>query len=50
MALLGQGAMRKMHVELNAPVQYAFRLDEQLLPVNPLLGQHLQIGLRRLER
>ena len=43
MALLGQGAMRKMHAELNAPVQYAFRLDEQLLPVNPLLGQHLQI-------
>ena len=43
MALLGQGAMRKMHVELNAPVQYAFRLDEQRLPVNPLLGQHLQI-------
>jgi hypothetical protein len=43
MALLGQGALRKMRVELDAPVRYAFCLDEQLLPVNPLLGKHLHI-------
>ncbi|MBF7729281.1 DUF2797 domain-containing protein [Pseudomonas sp. N040] len=43
MALLGQGALHKMSAELDAPVRYAFRLDEQVLPVNPLLGQHLCI-------
>lgn len=43
MALLGQGALRKMRSELGAPVSYAFRLDEQEVPVNPLLGQRLSI-------
>lgn len=43
MALLGQGALRKMHAELGAPVRYGFCLDEQVVPVNPLLGEHLQI-------
>lgn len=43
MALLGQGALHKMHARLDAPVNYAFRLDEQELPVNPLLGQRLSI-------
>ena len=43
MALLGQGALRKMSAQLDAQVNYAFRLDEQVLPVNPLLGQHLRI-------
>jgi len=43
MALLGQGALRKMRSELGAPVSYAFCLDEQELPVNRLLGQRLSI-------
>jgi hypothetical protein len=43
MTLLGQGGLRKMSAQLDAPVSYAFRLDEQVLPVNPLLGQHLRI-------
>ena len=43
MALLGQGALRKMRSELGAPVSYAFCLDEQEVPVNPLIGQRLSI-------
>ncbi|SDU11013.1 Protein of unknown function [Pseudomonas pohangensis] len=43
MALLGQGALRKMSARLDSPVSYAFCLDEQELPVNPLLGQRLSI-------
>lgn len=43
MKLLGQGALHKMSTQLDAPVNYAFRLDEQRVPVNPLLGQCLRI-------
>lgn len=43
MALLGQGALRKMAVHLDTPVAYQFCLDEQRLPVNALLGQRLRI-------
>ena len=43
MALLGQGALRKMRSELGAPVSYAFCLGEQEVPVNPLIGQRLSI-------
>lgn len=43
MELLGQGALRKMSAQLDSPVSYAFCLDEQRLPVNPLLGQRLRI-------
>ncbi|MBJ9977722.1 DUF2797 domain-containing protein [Pseudomonas sp. S75] len=41
---LARGSLSKMSVRLDAPVvQYAFRLDEHLLPVNPLIGQTLRL-------
>jgi hypothetical protein len=43
---LGRGALSKMSVQLGAleqPVQYAFRLGEQEVPVNPLIGQRLRL-------
>jgi hypothetical protein len=43
MALLGQGALRKMSARLESPVSYAFCLDDQQVPVNPLIGQRLSI-------
>lgn len=43
MALLGQGALRKMAAQLGAPVSYQFCLDEQRVEVNPLIGQSLRI-------
>ena len=46
MALLGQGALRKMAAQLGAPVSYQFCLDEQRVEVNPLIGQSLRIEYR----
>ena len=46
MALLGQGALRKMAAQLGAPVSYQFCLDEQRVEVNPLIGQPLRIEYR----
>ncbi len=43
MALLGQGALRKMSASLADRVQYQLRLDQQALPLNPLLGRHLRL-------
>ena len=43
MELLGQGALRKMSARLDSPVSYAFCLDDQEVPVNPLIGQRLSI-------
>ncbi|TXI33348.1 MAG: DUF2797 domain-containing protein [Aquipseudomonas alcaligenes] len=43
MALLGQGALRKMAAQLAAPVSYQFCLDDQRVEVNPLIGQTLRI-------
>ncbi len=43
MAELGRGALTKMAVRLDAPVQYALRLDDRELPLNPLIGQHLRL-------
>lgn len=43
MALLGQGALRKMAAQLAAPVSYQFCLDDQRVEVNPLVGQTLRI-------
>ncbi|PAU51139.1 hypothetical protein BZL41_27260 [Pseudomonas sp. PIC25] len=40
---LGRGALEKMAVRLDAPVQYAFRLGEQEVPVNPLIGKTLRL-------
>ncbi|OEC32978.1 Protein of unknown function [Pseudomonas cuatrocienegasensis] len=43
MAELGRGALSKMAAQLDAPVQYSFRLGDELLPVNPLLGKSLRL-------
>ncbi|UTW07407.1 DUF2797 domain-containing protein [Pseudomonas benzenivorans] len=43
MSELGRGSLSKMAARLDAPVQYAFRLDEQELPVNPLIGKTLRL-------
>ncbi|MBA1274587.1 DUF2797 domain-containing protein [Pseudomonas azotifigens] len=32
-----------MSVQLGAPVDYAFRLDDQLVPVNPLIGKTVRL-------
>lgn len=40
---LGRGALSKMAVRLGDTAQYAFRLDEQEVPVNPLLGKHIRL-------
>ncbi|MBU1330413.1 MAG: DUF2797 domain-containing protein [Gammaproteobacteria bacterium] len=43
MAELGRGALSKMAAQLDAPVQYSFRLGDELLPVNPLIGKSLRL-------
>lgn len=43
MAELARGALSKMAVRLDAPVQYVFRLDDQELAVNPLIGKTLRL-------
>ncbi|MES2817650.1 MAG: DUF2797 domain-containing protein [Pseudomonadota bacterium] len=43
MSELARGALRKMAVRLGAPVEYAFRLDDQEVPVNPLIGKTLRL-------
>jgi hypothetical protein len=40
---LGRGALSKMAVRLGETAQYAFRLDEQEVPVNPLLGRRIRL-------
>jgi hypothetical protein len=40
---LGRGALSKMATQLDAPVQYAFRLDDQQVAVNPLIGKSLRL-------
>ena len=40
---LGRGALTKMAVRLEEPVQYAFRLDDAEIPANPLIGQALRL-------
>ncbi|MBC9250120.1 hypothetical protein A9179_07525 [Pseudomonas alcaligenes] len=40
---LGRGALSKMAVRLGETAQYAFRLDEQEVPVNPLLGKRIRL-------
>ena len=42
---LGRGALEKMAVQLESgvPVQYAFRLGEGLVPVNPLIGRQIRL-------
>lgn len=43
MAELARGALDKMAARLDAPVQYALRLGEAQVPVNPLIGQPLRL-------
>ncbi|AYC33498.1 DUF2797 domain-containing protein [Pseudomonas cavernae] len=43
MAELARGALSKMAARLEAPVQYAFRLGDEELPVNPLIGQSIRL-------
>lgn len=40
---LGRGSLSKMKAHLDAPVQYAFRLGDEEVPVNPLVGKHLRL-------
>ncbi len=40
---LGRGSLSKMAVRLGETAQYAIRLDEQEVPVNPLLGKRVRL-------
>ncbi|KJS72868.1 MAG: hypothetical protein JL55_25875, partial [Pseudomonas sp. BICA1-14] len=40
---LGRGALSKMSIQLGAPAQYSFRLNDELVPVNPLIGKTLRL-------
>ncbi|HBZ93238.1 MAG TPA: DUF2797 domain-containing protein [Pseudomonas sp.] len=43
MSELGRGSLSKMRAHLDAPVQYAFRLGDEEVPVNPLVGKSLRL-------
>ena len=43
MSELGRGSLSKMVAHLEAPVQYAFRLGDEQVPVNPLVGKTLRL-------
>lgn len=43
MLSLGRGALSKMATRLDAPVQYAFRLGEEQVALNPLIGKTLRL-------
>ncbi|WP_205896245.1 DUF2797 domain-containing protein [Pseudomonas multiresinivorans] len=40
---IGRGALDKMSARLENPVQYAFRLGETQVPVNPLIGRTVRL-------
>ncbi|MNM99119.1 hypothetical protein D3C81_1116690 [compost metagenome] len=40
---LGRGALSKMSARLEAPVQYAFRLGDEEVAVNPLIGKTVRL-------
>lgn len=40
---IGRGALNKMSARLESPVQYAFRLGEAEVPVNPLIGRTVRL-------
>lgn len=42
-SLLGTGTLRKMAVTPGTPAQYQLRLDEQRIPLNPLLGRPIRL-------
>ena len=43
MVELARGALSKMKAQLGAPVQYAFRLGDEEVPVNPLIGTTVRL-------
>lgn len=43
MVELARGSLSKMKAQLDAPVQYAFRLGDEEVPVNPLIGKTLRL-------
>ena len=43
MSELARGALSKMAARLGAPVQYAFRLGDDEVPVNPLIGKTVRL-------
>lgn len=43
MVEIGRGALNKMSARLESPVQYAFRLGETEVPVNPLIGKTVRL-------
>ncbi len=43
MNVIGVGHADKMRVEWGEPIQYFFRLDEEEIPVNPLITQRIRI-------
>lgn len=43
MTELARGSLSKMKAELNSPVQYSFRLDDEELAVNPLIGKTIRL-------
>ncbi|MFV3368029.1 DUF2797 domain-containing protein [Pseudomonas sp. NY15435] len=40
---IGRGALDKMSARLESPVQYAFRLGDAQIPVNPLIGKTVRL-------
>lgn len=40
---IGRGALDKMSARLESPVQYAFRLGDSQVPVNPLIGKTVRL-------
>lgn len=40
---LGRGALQKMRVQLDTPVQYTLRLGDAEIPVNPLIGRPVRL-------
>lgn len=40
---LGRGALSKMSIQLGVQAQYSFRLNDDLVPVNPLIGKTLRL-------
>lgn len=43
MVEIGRGALDKMSARLESPVQYAFRLGDSQVPVNPLIGKTVRL-------
>jgi hypothetical protein len=40
---LGRGALSKMSIQLGDQAQYSFRLNDTLVPVNPLIGKTIRL-------